>query len=63
MRRAASGNHPAVPLARFGRSKKIEFRDALQLAGKINELHEVCHVERLIQVDGADGFTKAQGED
>ena len=33
------------------------------LARRINESHDVCHVERLLRIDGADGFTKAQGED
>jgi isocitrate dehydrogenase len=41
----------------------IRFDDALALARKINESHEVCHIERLLRIDGADGFTKAQGED
>jgi isocitrate dehydrogenase len=41
----------------------IAFDDALALARKINETHEVCHIERLLRIDGADGFTKAQGED
>jgi len=41
----------------------IQFDDALALARKINETHEVCHIERLLRIDGADGFTKAQGED
>jgi isocitrate dehydrogenase len=41
----------------------IRFDDALALARRINESHEVCHVERLLRIDGADGFTKAQGED
>ena len=41
----------------------IPFADALTLAQKINAKHEVCHIERLIRIDGADGFTKAQGED
>ena len=38
-------------------------RCALALARRINETHEVCHIERLLRIDGADGFTKAQGED
>ena len=41
----------------------IAFDDALALARRINEAHEVCHIERLLRIDGADGFTKAQGED
>ena len=41
----------------------VLFSDALALARKINEVHEVCHIERLLRIDGADGFTKAQGED
>jgi isocitrate dehydrogenase len=41
----------------------IQFDEALSLARKINETHEVCHVERLLRIDGKDGFTKAQGED
>jgi len=41
----------------------IRFDEALTLAKKINETHEVCHVERLLRIDGKDGFTKAQGED
>lgn len=41
----------------------IQFDDALALARKVNESHEVCHIERLLQIDGKDGFTKAQGED
>ena len=44
-------------------SEPLLFADALALARKINEVHEVCHVERLLRIDGADGFTKAQGED
>lgn len=51
--------------ARFvGRTDRaITFADALGLASTINTAHEVCHVERLLRIDGADGFTKAQGED
>lgn len=41
----------------------ISFDQVIELVAKINETHEVCHVERLIRIDGADGFTKAQGED
>ena len=41
----------------------VAFDEALALARRINETHEVCHVERLLRIDGADGFTKAQGED
>jgi isocitrate dehydrogenase len=41
----------------------IRFDEALALARRINETHEVCHVERLLRINGADGFTKAQGED
>jgi len=41
----------------------IAFDEALALARRINEKHEVCHIERLLRIDGADGFTKAQGED
>jgi isocitrate dehydrogenase len=41
----------------------LQFDDALALARRINQTHEVCHVERLLRIDGADGFTKAQGED
>ena len=43
--------------------KPVLFDDALSLATRINEMHEVCHIERLLRIDGADGFTKAQGED
>jgi isocitrate dehydrogenase len=43
--------------------KPIRFDQALDLARRINETHEVCHVERLLRINGADGFTKAQGED
>jgi isocitrate dehydrogenase len=39
------------------------FDDALSLARLINEQVEVCHIERLLRLDGADGFSKAQGED
>ncbi len=42
---------------------KINFSDVVHLVASINNSHEVCHVERLIRIDGADGFTKAQGED
>jgi isocitrate dehydrogenase len=41
----------------------LPFDVALALARRVNETHEVCHVERLLRIDGADGFTKAQGED
>ncbi len=41
----------------------LGFDDALALARRVNEAHEVCHVERLLRIDGADGFTRAQGED
>jgi isocitrate dehydrogenase len=41
----------------------IRFDEALALARRINESHEVCHIERLLVIDGKDGFTKAQGED
>ena len=41
----------------------IAFDDVLALARQINGTHEVCHIERLLRIDGADGFTKAQGED
>jgi hypothetical protein len=41
----------------------LAFADALALAGRVNTVAEVCHVERLLRIDGADGFTKAQGED
>ena len=41
----------------------ISFADALDLARQVNGVHEVCHIERLLRIDGADGFTKAQGED
>jgi isocitrate dehydrogenase len=41
----------------------IAFADALALASAVNTTVEVCHVERLLRIDGADGFTKAQGED
>jgi isocitrate dehydrogenase len=41
----------------------IRFADALALAARMNDEHEVCHIERLLRIDGADGFTKAQGED
>jgi len=47
----------------IGRGGPLAFDDALALARRINEAHEVCHVERLLRIDGADGFTKAQGED
>ena len=43
--------------------KSLTFADALALASKINATHEVCHIERLLTIDGAPGFTKAQGED
>ena len=41
----------------------VLFDDVLRLAAAINAHHEVCHIERLLRIDGADGFTKAQGED
>jgi hypothetical protein len=41
----------------------ITFAEALTLASAVNQVHEVCHVERLLRLDGADGFTRAQGED
>ncbi|MFM8284545.1 MAG: hypothetical protein ACKOCW_13415 [Planctomycetaceae bacterium] len=41
----------------------VAFDDALSLARRVNETHEVCHVGRLLSIDGSDGFTKAQGED
>ena len=41
----------------------IQFADAIGLAGILNAEHEVCHIERLLRIDGEDGFTKAQGED
>jgi isocitrate dehydrogenase len=42
----------------------ISFADALTLAQAVNGAGiEVCHIERLLRIDGADGFTKAQGED
>jgi len=41
----------------------VAFDDALSLARRVNEAHEVCHVERLLSIDGSNGFTKAQGED
>jgi isocitrate dehydrogenase len=41
----------------------VSFAEALVLASRVNEQVEVCHVERLLRIDGADGFTKAQGED
>ena len=41
----------------------VTMADALHLAQAIGGVHEVCHVERLLRIDGADGFTKAQGED
>jgi isocitrate dehydrogenase len=41
----------------------IDFDQALALARQVNAAHEVCHIERLLRIDGADGFTKAQGED
>ncbi|MFM8893304.1 MAG: hypothetical protein ACKOTB_17110 [Planctomycetia bacterium] len=43
--------------------RPVAFDDALSLARRINESHEVCHVERLLRIEGVDGFTKAQGED
>lgn len=48
-------------IAREG--KELSFDQVIDLVGEINQQHEVCHVERLIRIDGADGFTKAQGED
>jgi isocitrate dehydrogenase len=46
------------------REGTIAFRDVLALAGVIDGAGlQVCHVERLLRIDGADGFTKAQGED
>lgn len=41
----------------------IRFGDVLALAQRVEAPIEVCHIERLLRIDGADGFTKAQGED
>lgn len=46
-----------------GRDGGVPFDAVLALAQRINADHEVCHIERLLRIDGADGFTKAQGED
>jgi isocitrate dehydrogenase len=55
------GHHRCRFVTRSG--APLAFADALVLAGRVNEVAEVCHVERLLRIDGADGFTKAQGED
>ena len=64
------GGNPAIDCVSHHRCRfvsrsgaPIPFDDALALARRVNEAHEVCHVERLLRIDGADGFTKAQGED
>lgn len=54
-------HHRCRFVVRDGRSATMQ--DALDLAREINMTHEVCHVERLLRIDGADAFTKAQGED
>lgn len=54
-------HHRCRFIARDG--KAVTFDDALALAREINKSHEVCHIERLLRINGADGFTKAQGED
>ncbi|NBP51352.1 MAG: NADP-dependent isocitrate dehydrogenase [Actinobacteria bacterium] len=54
-------HHRCRFVAREGRT--VTMADALALAQAIGAVHEVCHVERLLRIDGADGFTKAQGED
>ena len=55
------GHHRCRFVARDGGT--VTFDAVLALAQRINQHHEVCHVERLLRIDGADGFTKAQGED
>ena len=54
-------HHRCRFVAREGQT--VTMADALRLAQAIGGVHEVCHVERLLRIDGADGFTKAQGED
>ena len=54
-------HHRCRFVARSGEA--VGFTAVLELARLINESHEVCHVERLLRIDGVDGFTKAQGED
>jgi len=54
-------HHRCRFVAREGEA--ITFADVLALAEKVNATHEVCHIERLLVIDGAPGFTKAQGED
>ena len=54
-------HHRCRFVARDGEA--ITFADVLALAEKVNATHEVCHIERLLVIDGAPGFTKAQGED
>jgi isocitrate dehydrogenase len=42
----------------------LTFRDVLDLVAAVDAAGlDVCHVERLLRIDGADGFTRAQGED
>ena len=36
--------------------------DLLGLLGKINASYRWCHIEKLLEIDGEPGFTKAQGE-
>jgi len=55
------GHHRCRFVSRTGTA--LAFADVLALAQQINTRHEVCHIERLLRIDGADGFTKAQGED
>jgi isocitrate dehydrogenase len=46
------------------RGDGLRFADVLELAGRLDAAGiEVCHIERLLRIDGADGFTRAQGED
>lgn len=54
-------HHRCRFVARSGDS--VDFDVVLDLARIINQSHEVCHIERLLRIDGVDGFTKAQGED
>jgi isocitrate dehydrogenase len=55
------GHHRCRFVSRSG--DPLDFVDALALARQVNQVAEVCHVERLLRIDGADGFTRAQGED
>lgn len=41
----------------------VPFAEALALATAVNTRYEVCHVERLLDLDRSPGSTKAQGED